>query len=98
MRIDVASPVGENPMPYLGRTYCPEIIEASLNLSKVVYEKSKLPLGVFEAARYRTAQINGCVACQNFRSARDVPGYLASLNADKEASVVGNGQDRKSVV
>ncbi|SCW38232.1 Alkylhydroperoxidase family enzyme, contains CxxC motif [Sphingobium faniae] len=91
MRIALDVRAGENPMPYLNKSYSPELVNAGMDFSKVVYERSKLPLREFEAARYRTAQINGCITCQNWRSARDVPGYLASLGRDGALGVAANG-------
>lgn len=92
MRIALNVNPGENPMPHLSKSYCPDLVEAGMDFSKVVYEKSSLPLRVFEAARYRTAKINGCITCQNWRSSRDVPGYLASLGREGALGVVANGE------
>jgi alkylhydroperoxidase family enzyme len=92
MRIALDVNPGENPMPHLGKSYCPELVKSGMDFSKIVYEKSKLSLRVFEAARYRTAQINGCITCQNWRSSRDVPGYLAALGSANGLGVIANGE------
>jgi alkylhydroperoxidase family enzyme len=51
----------------------PEIVGAGMAFSSVTYERTILPLRVFEAARARTAEINGCQLCQAFRADRDLP-------------------------
>jgi alkylhydroperoxidase family enzyme len=38
----------------------------------------------FEAARARTADINGCLWCKNWRSARDVPAYFDRIGLKVE--------------
>ena len=38
---------------------------------KSVYDDSTIELRTFEAARLRTAQINGCLFCQDWRTERD---------------------------
>jgi alkylhydroperoxidase family enzyme len=54
----------------------PEISAAAVVYSRAVYRSSCLSIREAEGARLRTAQINGCLLCQNFRMARDVPGYV----------------------
>lgn len=39
-------------------------MRSAADFSKAVYTKSKLSLPEFEAARARTAEINGCLVCQ----------------------------------
>ena len=39
--------------------------------SQKVYEDTTLGLREFEAARLRTAQINGCIFCQDWRTEMD---------------------------
>jgi len=57
----------------------PEIVAAGMAFSSVTYEKSILPLRVFEAARARTAEINGCRLCQSFRADRDLPRLYSDM-------------------
>jgi alkylhydroperoxidase family enzyme len=73
MRVDV--PEGDEFVhPFAGLTqYTPEIAAAAMQFSSAVYQHSKLPVRVLEAARTRTAEINGCLVCQAFRSVRDLP-------------------------
>jgi alkylhydroperoxidase family enzyme len=65
----------------------PEIVGAGMAFSSVTYERTILPLRVFEAARARTAEINGCQICQNFRADRDLP----RLYGDDVKTVASNG-------
>jgi alkylhydroperoxidase family enzyme len=77
VRIDVEQSTGNgsgmtNPVGAAARL-APEVVGAAMQFSSVTYEHSILPLRVFEAARARTAEINGCRLCQNFRASRDLP-------------------------
>jgi alkylhydroperoxidase family enzyme len=55
-----------------GEIYAKEISGAGNAFAYAIYEHSKLPLRVFEAARIATAMINGCIICMNWQSKRDV--------------------------
>ena len=55
-----------------GEVYAKEISTAGNAFAYSIYEHSKLPLRVFEAARIATAMINGCMICMNWQSKRDV--------------------------
>ena len=55
-----------------GDVYAKEISGAGNAFAYSIYEHSKLPLRVFEAARIATAMINGCKICMNWQSKRDV--------------------------
>jgi len=83
MRIELPEDHQIQPLGHLAESYAPEIVRAGMNLSKTTYERSKLSMREFEGARYRTALINGCELCQNFRVARD--------RADEGPSVTKNG-------
>ncbi|RJG01350.1 carboxymuconolactone decarboxylase family protein [Noviherbaspirillum sedimenti] len=91
MRVHIPERHASNPVAYVMSTHAEDIVRAGINFSKETYSRSSLSLREFEAARTRTAQINGCVLCKAWRSARDVPGYLESLGAESHASVVQNG-------
>lgn len=54
------------------QSYAPGIVDAGNAFSYSIYQHSKLPLRVFEAARIATAAINGCLLCKDFRTARDI--------------------------
>lgn len=72
--------------------YAPEQFHAWMAFGKAVYQETKLPYRVIEAARYRTAQINGCVACQGFRAARDLEGYFETFGGDFDRSFAGRAE------
>ena len=48
-----------------GEIYAKEMSGAGNGFAYAIYEHSKLPLRVFEAARIATAMINGCIICMN---------------------------------
>ena len=70
------------------RPLAPEIIGAGLAFSSATTENSTLTLREFEAARSRTAEINGCLVCQAFRTATDVP---AMYGERASTTVAGRG-------
>tara|TARA_B100000900_G_scaffold256809_1_gene218850 strand:- start:78 stop:557 length:480 start_codon:yes stop_codon:yes gene_type:complete len=55
-----------------GDVHAKEISAAGNAFAYAIYEHSKLPLRVFEAARIATAQINGCQICMNWQTNRDI--------------------------
>ncbi|WJV44188.1 carboxymuconolactone decarboxylase family protein [Streptomyces flavofungini] len=69
MIIDI--PEGQEPIGYVWGDLVPGIGAAAAHFSLAVYEHSTLGLREFEAARLRTAQINGCVFCLDWRTERD---------------------------
>ena len=80
-----------DPFGYALSTYAPELGAAGGGYAKAVYQSSRLPLRVLEAARYRTALINGCVLCRNMRAERDVGPLLESMGGDAGRSIVSRG-------
>lgn len=80
-----------DPLGYTLATYAPEIGAAAGGYARAVYQSSRLPLRIVEAARYRIAQTNGCMVCQNFRAAKHLDGYLSSVGGDIAQSVVARG-------
>jgi alkylhydroperoxidase family enzyme len=68
----IAVPEGKDPMMYLWTERASALAHPAGAFSSAVYAKSTLPIREFEAARVRTAQINNCQVCLNFRSATDV--------------------------
>jgi alkylhydroperoxidase family enzyme len=91
MRIDLPESQRDNPVPNLSRNYAKHIVDAAMNLSAITYQHSKLSLREFEAARARTAQINGCQICQAWRSARDLPSFMDAFGGEYGKSVATNG-------
>ena len=76
-----------DPFSNLGSHYAGEIVGSASQFSQTVYRRTTLTLRVFEAARARTAEINGCLVCRAFRAKRD----MASNDGSKVGSVVDNG-------
>jgi alkylhydroperoxidase family enzyme len=91
MRIDLPPEHQASPVPHLAEHYAAEIVTAGMGFSKAGYQNSKLSLREFEGARARTAEINGCQVCQNFRAARDLPGYFDAFGGNFSKSVASRG-------
>src|SRR3546814_1117189 len=58
-RVHVPDEHQHDPSAYVWTAYAPEIGAAAANYSRTVYERSTLSLREMEAARIRTADING---------------------------------------
>ena len=69
MKIDI--PEGKDAIEYVWAEMVPGIGIAASKFSLAVYANSTLGLREFEAARLRTAQINGCLFCLDWRTERD---------------------------
>jgi alkylhydroperoxidase family enzyme len=69
VKLDV--PDGKHPILYVWGELVPGIGPAAAAFSQAVYDDTTLDLRAFEAARLRTAQINGCTFCQDWRTERD---------------------------
>lgn len=69
MIIDI--PEDKEAIGYVWGEMVPGIGIAASNFSLAVYANTTLGLREFEAARLRTAQINGCVFCLDWRTERD---------------------------
>jgi hypothetical protein len=91
VRIEIPPAHQANPAAFVGQTYAKDIVASAFQFSAMTYERSKLSLREFEGARARTAEINGCLICQGWRSARDVPGYLTHFGADPSRSIATRG-------
>ncbi|MET0988339.1 MAG: carboxymuconolactone decarboxylase family protein [Steroidobacteraceae bacterium] len=91
MRIDLPAQHQDAPIVHLASNYAAEIVRAGVAFSKAGYQHSKLSLREFEGARARTAEINGCTVCQNWRSERDLPGYFSAFGGQYERSVGTRG-------
>jgi len=72
--------------------YRPAQAEAGFNFSSVVYQNTTLPFRLVEAARHRTAQINGCQTCQTWRAGRDLAPVLLAKGGDPQTSFIGRGE------
>lgn len=93
MRIQMPQEQQADPLTHLAENYAPEIVVAGFGFSTAVYQHSKLSTRECEAARMRTAEINGCRLCQNFRAARDLPGYLNAVGGDASNTVANRGAE-----
>jgi hypothetical protein len=69
----------------------PDLAAAMFSFAKMPYAKSRLSLREFEAARIRTADINGCMVCQGFRAARDLPGFFPAGKDARTPELLGRG-------
>jgi len=91
MRIALPPEHHDRPFAHVAEHYAPEIAGAAGVFGTAAYQYSKLSLRELEAARYRTAQINGCNVCKSFRGGRDFPGLFAIFDGDLEHSVYTRG-------
>jgi alkylhydroperoxidase family enzyme len=91
-RVTIPQAERDNAVAYVYRSYAPNLTGALSGLSLAVYQETQLPIRVVEAARVRTAQINGCRTCQTWRSARDLPPVLAQAGGDVGRSFVGRAE------
>lgn len=92
--IEIPAQQAGDPLGYVLATYASEIGVAAGAYVKAVYQSLRLPLRVAEAARYRTAQINGCLVCQDFRAGDHLDAYLESIGGDAADSLVAHGGER----
>lgn len=90
-RISVPDEHRDAPIGFAVEYHAPRQGAAGLGFTQAVYQETRLPFRVVEAARYRTAQINGCVTCQSWRAERDLPPSLARKGGDPAQSFVGRG-------
>jgi hypothetical protein len=87
------SPWAENTayFEHVVKHYAPEIVAAAGAFGTAPYQYSKLSLRELEAARYRTALVNGCNVCTNMRGGRDFPGMFEMFGGDLDHSVYTHG-------
>ena len=91
VRISIPDSEMTNPHAFAQRLHAPTIMAAAGGFSSAVYRDSALSLREFEAARLRVAEINGCMICQQFRSARDAGEMLAGSGARPTRCIADNG-------
>lgn len=91
MRLNIPMEAQSEPAAYVATNYARDIVADAFAFSKATYEHSRLSLREFEAARARTAQINGCLLCQTWRSDRDAGAYLAALGGGSESVATRGG-------
>lgn len=88
----VEDPVAQAADPFAALAdLSPDLSASMFAFGKMPYEKSRLSLREFEAARIRTAEINGCQICQGFRAARDLPDLLRAGKEAQQPELLGRG-------
>ncbi|MBB4613962.1 carboxymuconolactone decarboxylase family protein [Novosphingobium taihuense] len=93
-RIAIPDDEQANPYGYAARNHAVPIMAAGAAFSEAVYRESRLSLREFEGARMRTAQINGCMICRDFRAQRDVPKIYGDADeANRLVTANGPGPD-----
>lgn len=86
------NPAAQAPNPFAALTdVTPEMAASLFAFGKMPYHKSRLSLREFEAARIRTADINGCLICQGFRAARDLPAMVGAATKAEHPELLGRG-------
>ena len=91
MRVELPAEHQDRALEHVGEHYAKEIVAAAGAYGTAPYQHSNLSLRELEAARFRTAQINGCNTCMAFRGARDFPGMFEVFDGDLENSVYTRG-------
>ena len=89
--VHVPDAFANDPSAYVWSHYAPEIAGGAGSYIQAVYTKSLLSLRELEAARMRTAQINGCELCIGMRSDRDLGGFLEKSGVDPRQAVSARG-------
>ena len=90
-RVHIPGDVNEFPVNYVLREYGGDIGAAAMALSHTVYEETALSLREMEAARVRTALINGCLICKQARAARDFDTHLPTSDAPFKRAMTSRG-------
>jgi alkylhydroperoxidase family enzyme len=90
-RVTVPAEHAADPSAYVWGTLAPNVGPVAGAYSRAVYENSSMTLREMEAARMRTAQINGCLLCMDMRAARDLEGHLERSGGDPARSVSARG-------
>jgi alkylhydroperoxidase family enzyme len=79
-RITVLQPPGRQDA-IIPHVYRPRMAQAMEDLSQAVYQETTLTFREAEGARIRIAHINGCLMCQGYRIAADLPAALQKMNS-----------------
>lgn len=90
-QVHIPADVHEYPVNYVMREYAGEIGTAAMALSRSVYEETVLSLREMEAARVRTALINGCMVCRQARAARDFDTHLPTSESPFKRAMSSRG-------
>jgi alkylhydroperoxidase family enzyme len=81
-RVHVPEDYAHDPSAYVWTHYRPEIGAAAAAYSLAVYEHSTLSTREMEAARIKTAQLNGCKLCIRMRAGRDLAAHIERSGGD----------------
>lgn len=94
-RVHVPDEFAHDPSSYVWSHYAPEVGAAGGAFTLAVYENCQLTVREMEAARLRTAHINGCKLCIGMRADRDLGGFVerSGGNAAKVAARKGPAPD-----
>lgn len=92
MRVQVQDEEQNYPAGALARL-APGLAKAMADYSLSAFNNSRLSLREFEAGRIRTAEINGCVICRNYRSMRDFKDYAATSGRSAEVELLTRGPE-----
>lgn len=92
--LDIAPDQAADPLGYALSAISPQIGPAAGGFVQSVYQHLRVPLRVAEAARYRIAQINGCLLCQEFRAGDHLDGFIEASGGDAATSLVARGGEK----
>lgn len=88
--IRITVPSGQHdPYAFAASNHAQPIMAAAAQFAAAVYCETALSLREFEGARMRTAQLNGCTICMDFRAARDA-GAAFSVDGTAPRRIVSN--------
>ena len=90
-RITIPDTSAHDPYGYAAAHHAQPIMAAAAGFSHAVYTRTQLSCREFEAARMRTAQLNGCAICRDFRAARDAPAMFRVGGEPAPDLVTNNG-------
>lgn len=90
-RITLPQDHGGDAYGYAAAHLAPALMGPAAAFSGAVYRHTRLSLREFEGARLRTAQINGCRVCMDFRAARDAGAMFAVAGEPPVRTVAANG-------
>lgn len=91
VRISIPDQQAHDPYGYASANHATSIMAAAAHFSHTVYRESGLSLREFEGARMRTALINGCQICRDFRMARDGAAMFTVPGEPQPKTVAANG-------
>jgi alkylhydroperoxidase family enzyme len=92
-RVQIPDDFAQDPTSYVWSRFAPEVGAAAGGFMLAVYENCALSVREMEAARYRTAHLNGCKLCINMRAARDLPGLIERSGGNPAKAAARKGPD-----